>query len=474
MPNSLQDKFRYCPAGIKLRAYAGIGVYTKFHKFRRSSGFRVREQSKHHIWVDTPDRELFITDQTMMDAPHYPEGFHTFTNLSYLHDGPSRDLDQQMVMVNYTDHMNKYDGATLRNQATLDGSIILADSGGFQLASGDYDFIDPEYEIDWLNRNVDLAMVLDIPNSAPHLMVRSAQIQKKNTDYWLAHRRHDLELVNIMHGVEEDALRYHEIVFDPAIDRLAMGGLFYLGIFPSMYNVMSGILHTNDHYKHHHVLGVTHRGAMMALMYAAKLGVSPLISVDSSSALQLSCYRTLYLYDRMEDSLRTEDIGNKGNYSTGHPRLPCSCSVCSTLVYADVFRELRGDIVDALVCMHNIHSFNHWVKHNLYLIENEPKESIKAAITSQFQSGYGPQGVKDMHALLDFVEMSAEKGVAKAKARFDRYFHSTKNIIPAKMISDQDLVKGEGCLASETAPKNDHEWTEHILNQYEIFHASEG
>ncbi len=464
---SLADKFNFCPAGIKLRAYGGLGCYTKYHPVHKA-GFSVLESSKNHIWVDTPDRELYITDQTLMDAPTYPNGFHEFTNLSHIHSASSYDLGLHLVMLNYTDHMDRYAKASVRANGSMIGSKIIVDSGGFQLAKGDYSFINPADEIDWLNRNADLAMVLDVPTDEKGLIKRAAIIQKKNTDLWLREKRDSLDLINIGHGVGDDFLRYHDIVFDERIDRIAMGGLFFMGIFPAMYNILFTMLNTNKHYKHHHVLGVTHRGAMIALMYMAKLGLSPHITCDSSSALQLSCYRTLYLYNRMEESLYMQDLGNKGNYSTGIARLPCQCPICSTLVYADTFRELKGDIPDALVCMHNVHTFNHWVQHNLSFVEQESKDAIKESLTTQFKSGYGMQGVKDMHALLDFIDMAVNDGLEKARKRFDRYFYTVKTLVPTALMSEQErLARLE---VGEEPQNTNYEWIDGVLSEYEKYH----
>lgn len=464
---SLADKFNFCPAGLKLRAYGGLGCYTKYHPVSRA-GFQVKESSKHHIWVDTPDRELFITDQTLLSSPNHPEGFHEFTNLSHIHANSSSDLGLHLIMLNYTDHMDRYADASIRAVGSTKGSRIVVDSGGFQLSRGDYSFIDPKDEIDWLNRNADLAMVLDVPTDDPKLIKRAAIIQKHNTKLWMQEKRDSLELINIGHGVGDSFLRYHDIVYDERIDRIAMGGLFYMGLFHAMYNILFTMLNTNKHYKHHHVLGVTHRGAMIALMYMAKLGLSPHITCDSSSALQLSCYRTLYLYNRMEESLYMQDLGNKGNYSTGVARLPCNCPVCSTLVYADTFRELKGDIPDALVCMHNVHTFNHWVQHNLSFVENESKDAIKDSLTTQFKVGYGMQGVKDMHALLDFIDMAVNDGLEKARKRFDRYFYTVKPLVPSTMLSEQErLTRLEEGEAPKTA---EYEWTDGVLSQYEKYH----
>ena len=448
-------------------------MYTKYHPLSKT-GFRVIENSKNHVWVDTPDRELYITDQTLLENGAYPEGFHEFSNLSHIHADPSSDLGLDYVMLNYTDHMTRYSEARIRSNSVQKGSRILADSGGFQLAHADYEFLDPAVEIDWLNRNADLAMVLDIPiesNKTKDLLRRSATIQKANTDLWMKKKRKDLELINIGHGIGEEFMRYHDIVFEPGIDRIAFGGVFYTGLFPAIHNALYVMLHTKDHYKHHHILGVTHRGAMIALMYIAKLGLSKLITCDSSSALQLSCYRTLYLYNRMEESLYMQDLGNKGNYSTGIAKLPCGCPVCSTLVYADTFRELKGDIPDALVCMHNVYAFNDWVKHNMSFIERESKEKIKSTLTDQFKTGYGMQGVKDMHALLDFIDMAVSDGLEKARKRYDRYFYKVKPLVPPSMLTEQErLTRLEE--AHEEEPTTD-EWAEIVLENYEEYYGIE-
>ena len=65
--------FHYMPAGIKLRAYAGLTVYTKYLPYSYSRGFQVKTQSRHHYNVVTPDRELFICDSVYSQNGLHPE-----------------------------------------------------------------------------------------------------------------------------------------------------------------------------------------------------------------------------------------------------------------------------------------------------------------------------------------------------------------------------------------------------------------
>ncbi len=317
--------FQFCPAGLKLRAFGGMSVHTKYHSRNRNTGFVIKSQDKGHLWVDTPDRELFIADQSMTATCQYPVGFDECTNLSHFHANAGKDLGLEYIMINYTDHLTRNPGMAVRKTSALGtGTGIIVDSGGFQISRGDMDFIDPEQEIDWYNRNADLGMLLDIPTHDDSLAIRAAKIQREVIKLWLKKKRPDLELINILHGSGDTLKRYLEVVDHPKIRRLAFGGMFFVSMMQTIEKIVETVLDTPD-YLHHHVLGVTHRGVMILLMYMAKVGLSPLITCDSSSALQLSCYRTLYLYHRIEESIFMQDMGEKGNYLAGQARLSCNC-----------------------------------------------------------------------------------------------------------------------------------------------------
>jgi hypothetical protein len=453
--------FHFMPAGLKFRAYSGMGAYIKYHA-RRASGFRVIEQTKNHIWVDTLDREIFITDQTLLAHAHYPTGFDEFVNLSHFHAKAGSELGLDYVMINYTDHMRWPDQAMRKTTALGNGTALVTDSGGFQIVKGDLDWIDPVKEIEWMNSNTDLAMLLDVPTQDPAYITRAAHVQKHVIDLWQGSKRPDLELINIVHGQGTGMRKYLDIVETDGIDRIAFGGMFWIGFMNSVHRIVSAILMTPD-YKQHHVLGVTHRGIMMLLMYMSKLKMSPQITCDSSSALQLSCYRTLYLYNRIEESIFMKDMGEKGNYVTGYGKLPCNCPICSTLVYADTFRNLKGDIPDALVCMHNVYAMNDWVRHTDVMVQAEDKKTIKESMRLQFENGYGASFVKLMHAAMDYIDYAVEHGADKARKKYDMYFPSQKKLFSTGALG---IPNPEG---DDAPPEENVSHTEAVLQRYESY-----
>lgn len=451
--------FQFVPAGLKMRAFGGMSVHTKYHARNRGNGFSIKSQSKGHIWVDTQDRELFIADQSMTATGQYPTGFDECTNLSHFHAHSGKDLGLEYIMINYTDHLTRDLGMAVRKTSALGkGTGIIVDSGGFQISRGDMDFIDPEEEIEWYNRNADLGMLLDIPTHDDALAMRAAKIQREVIKLWLKKKRPDLELINILHGSGDTLKQYLEVVDHPKIRRLAFGGMFFVSMMQTIEKIVETVLDTPD-YLHHHVLGVTHRGVMILLMYMAKVGLSPLITCDSSSALQLSCYRTLYMYHRVEESIFMQDMGEKGNYLAGQARLPCNCPVCSTLVYADTFRNLKGDIPDALVCMHNVYTFNDWAQHMNKLVMSESKDAIKKSLEQQFTVGYGAQVVKTLKAGLDYIDYAKEHGAAKARQKFNAHFpHQSKLFTRSLGVDD---IGGEEDYEEELSH------TELVLQTYE-------
>ena len=86
--------------------------------------------------------------------------------------------------------------------AVRKNAFVLQDSGGFQLATGTEDFIDPKDVIWAHNRDADAGVALDIPSMGmtdPVLLRRTAKVLVANNEVLLKHREAPVKLVNVCH-----------------------------------------------------------------------------------------------------------------------------------------------------------------------------------------------------------------------------------------------------------------------------------
>jgi hypothetical protein len=457
----------YCPAGYYSR-YQGLVAYTRYKSRvdRTKHTLSVLEQGKHHVIIDSPDRVLMLADNMFhANSSLQTQNWHEMTCLSHYHQA-GQDLPLRYVMTNYTESLGvreNHDTDSCRYPLPDRGTQIIADSGGFQLSMGDYDFIDPLDEIHWVNKNADLSMVLDVPCSRVSDMAltdRCATLQKNNTLLWLEHKRKDLELINIFHGSDLKAVaHYRKIVEHPDIDRVAISGIGFFDVITGIDRAISLLLDLQD-YKHHHFLGITDRKLLVMLMYISKLGFSKHITFDSTSASRLAAYKNFLHLPISEKGIKIEeDFGCKNNYVSSHSKLACCCPVCSVVVYEDVLRSVRGNVIDSLLGLHTHYIYNDWVQTTQDVIQDNDSATIKKFLDYQF----GRSKARDLHVLMDYLDEIKESGLRKAKEKFGYHFKRTKSLFTTTKANF-------GLDEAESEAPIDYEHVRKVVANYEKYH----
>lgn len=454
--------FDVVPAGVTLMAHAGFGVFIKWLARDHRRGFELLSGNSQHMHIRAPDRELYITTHSADAHPYCPPGFHEYVNLSHFHAHASNDLGPRFVLMNYTAHDKRYATARMRQTTAHTGTQIIVDSGGHQLRRGLLQWVNPEQEIRWYNRNADLGMLLDAPTKDQRFEARSARVQRCVIDLWKQLKRPDLSLVNIMHGATSRMAQFWEVVADSSIDRVAISPDWGVEPIQAIQRAITGMTLTQGA-RHHHILGVTHRGTLLLLMYLAKRGMSPLITADSSTPIQLAYNRQLNTYWQIEDSFSHKLFNGAGFLPSGRSRIPCNCPVCSTLGWAENFRVLKGEIPTALIALHNIYTMDDWVHYMASFVWANDVPAIKEMMTQQFLKGYGMPGVRALHLALDYADYCAEHGLEQANLKFASPLAVRKTGLlgAPRLWADPDVP------ADDESQADDH--IEYILQKFEEY-----
>ena len=415
--------YSYVPAGLFYPSHGGAGIYVRYGRYPNK--ILVKEQSPNHIWLQCPDRELVIVSGNQYAASFYPsEGtFDEYVDINTFNDITSMDQNIEYWMCNYTQSIGK----ELKTHRTrLLGSQgktkIISDSGGYQILSERYNYIDPLAVIKWYNDNVDIGLVLDIPTSIYRrgLYERLAEIQRENTNVLLQHKRPGLELMNIFHGATlEDKRIFRDICEVDEIDRLAVGGAYFNSIMNSI-DSLSEVILTGKKYKQYHVLGVSNVLQAVLLMRLASKGIANLITSDSSTPLQEALTKGYYLHPTIAEPPRYVHIGDKTNVPSVEKTLPCNCPVCRTIKYSDILSISTGCIW-IQIYYHNIYSTNQYMLSMNEIAKDLSTNEFKKLLKFQFRNR--KNGVKKSLTTLDYIDVLADDGLAKARSKY-RYFLS--------------------------------------------------
>lgn len=431
--------YRYMPAGLRWENKGGFAIYVRYRG--NSNNLKILWHNSTSIRIQCPDRDLLIVRNTNTSYPLYPaESWDELICVDPFHHHVYKEEDIPFYMVNYTDYFNSPDGgARIRNNFVgIDGTKVVSDSGGHQIAMGVCDYVDPRNLINWYNSNVDLGLVLDIPLKpsivGQDIFIKSAKIQRKNTEILLKHKRKDLELINIFQGeTPEDIRNFRDIVEDDKITRLAIGGTRRGALLPSLNKIIPATL-DGKIYNHYHVLGMLAAPIAAMLSYYVRHPKIKLITSDSSSPIQAAVTGTYFLNNLMEKPFSSTLIGFMGKYNNPSTSnvLPCQCPVCSAIKYSDVFGVLGKSILFEVLSYHNLHIALNYTKTLFDVINGMDYKQTKEFLTLHYT---GNKKKDDVLVALDFVEEVLNNGVKKAQHKFKYYLDSTALFNDADMDS---------------------------------------
>ena len=413
--------YHWCPAAVHWVSDGGLGIYIRYGKF--SDRIVIKESSPSHVRIQCPDRELVIVCNS-----HVAWGFRPMNGTydEYVHIGPYHDhLNEQMnlpyFMVNYVAESNKAAVSVPRKNTLTDkpNTLIMADSGGYQIVQGRVEYLDPAPMVEWYNDNVDLGFSLDVPLNVFNLdyLKRQAHIQARNNRIMLAGKKESLELINILHGSSLDYLRqYNDIVNTPEIDRMAIGGLYHCFNLMGSIDTLYKLCQEND-WKHIHVLGISNF-LQVALMIRMRVkGLLPHLTTDSSTAMQKARLREWHTFIAPHQKVQYTLVGYKDGYRPNPKNiLPCSCQVCTAIKYSDILWTVPGNIATKLFEFHNIYSLTNYFDIMIDIAQTTTTKEYKETLVSQL--GTNRQGFDEAMHCLDFIDSIAQEGYDKARNKY--------------------------------------------------------
>jgi len=488
MTSKIKDLVQYIPAALFNFSHCGAGIYIRYHSLRNDPP-KLLGYTPEYTHIDTPDRELLIVAQANRISNIRPlnEGFDEFISLSPLHL-TARDSGMQWGMMNYLQNLNpKYNHHFMDAYKNIPNRVqIISDSGGFQLSRGSISFIDPEKLATWYSTTCDVGMTLDVPlgrEGSSKYLKESAIIQKKNNEKILdtfAKLNSKTKLMNVLHGLsEEEHERYHKIVHEPSVDKLAIGGVYHSSLVTStklLYNLMfeSDI---GPQYKHVHILGVSNNKILPIYYWIFKLlnerSKTPvLMTSDSSTAIQQAVAKTFfmaheydqpYLFQKLGTSYQTGHLPSR-QLSSPHRTLNCCCPVCSAIKYTDVFTFFTGQAVNSALTYHNNWQMSRYTNYMNEMVQKLDFEQYRDLVARQI----GKRAARDTLDALDFVNHAHKKGVKSANSRFNHYFRNLFSFSEDSSEEKQTKVKRDEFLSSVLQKYRDYHKTGKSLETVKI------
>jgi hypothetical protein len=170
------------------------------------------------------------------------------------------------------------------------------------------------------------------PDHHAKWLMRAARIQKKNNEVFKKNRKPGVKLLNVSHGYTVDLRkRFLDIVHDPDLDGLALGGIGtknrsdkISGAYDAVINLLYVIQATPD-VEYYHILGTTSPFFLLVYGLILATGYAKHISCDSVTHYQ-SQFNGRYQvsnYGKVRTDLGRDFLPGYGGY------LPCSCGICS-------------------------------------------------------------------------------------------------------------------------------------------------
>lgn len=480
-PDNLDGcKYGFSPAACYPPKHSGLGIYVRYKKEKTQQTI-VREYKQNYIWLDCPDREVFMTIDHNKLMAHVPfdGNYDEYFDLDYMDEDGNDDIG--LLMFNYLQHVGQPAPNIRRNGVHPDpqGRKIkyIADSGGFQIMSGVTNFIDPLDVAKWYGNNIDWGMVLDIPIISDEVPLdtvrRLAHVQKKNSDLMLEHLPPHVELINIVHGISPAQKQaYAEIVQDDRIRRLAMGGMYYNNVVFAT-NELYKTISLNTHYHHLHILGV-YNVAQMAIMI--RLANSPMnkmfITSDASTPIQSARSKLYHTQLGQMSGPKRMPIGDSDRYPTTHNQFTCQCKVCRALKYTDVLASIDGALSTFTLAYHNTQEVVRFTRQLNDVCRTTSHAEYKKLVASILKNH---RSAKLTLQAIDFIDYADAYGLPAAQKRYQHYLNISSIVketvygilFDKAAITDKEQAKVE----EEENELSITERMDEIASRYEDYHA---
>lgn len=431
---------KFVSAGYQANPYCNTGLYVKYKNFDR---FEVVSEGANHCHLILPDREIYLgVNNLRSPSNQFLNGFDEYLDLNCLGEKYNSTILEN-YMFNFTDTGGSEKGLEKNKDR---GATVFCDSGGFQIAMGRSTIINPIDLVKYYNKNCNLGMVLDIPDynggePFPDDMIDDlATVQKRNTDYMLAHIEEGVELINIIHGSTfNQKINYLKKVHDDKIHRLAVPSVGIPMSLPRLSLILELCKTCKElgNYHHLHLLGTFNKGVIYILAKLAHCQLPEVqgfdFTIDASTPLQnmknLTYAKNISVWDGYQeynpypsehfkqiDFARAKYDENFGTFND-HAYLPCNCPICSRLKYAYVLRNLRGGTMrNAVFLNHNSRETAEFVRMVDVMAKNlSDKEYLHYITTIQDTDS------SDAVNCLKFIHRAEKVGLEQAREDFKNY-----------------------------------------------------
>ena len=187
-----------------------------------------------------------------------------------------------------------------------DKNLIMGDSGGYQICSGAMKW-KPEMKekvFNWLEKNSDVAINLDIPPRIKYAgkFDECLQISKENFKYFADNQTGKTDYMNVIQGADEHEFTkwYDEVKQFPFQGWAVGGGGRNLYTFMSgVMTILNGKEHLKDTNKYFHILGISKISDFLMLNQLQKslneVGSNIVVTTDSSSPDRAVVFGSYYL-----------------------------------------------------------------------------------------------------------------------------------------------------------------------------------
>lgn len=311
----------YVPAGAEVYTNGGSQLMVKFgHNEKEKTEFGL----KYKKWSSL-DKTIYLVGKSPRSGSAVKETVDAIVPLN--NSLFIKACGLKIVLANPLHHAS-FD----KSMFEQNGIKSIIDSGGFQMLSGQTDFVDPDTVIARHNKQANIGMPLDLPVRAAYesqFWDPVSRMMKANDEYMLERLNDNVKLAMISHGTTLSARQRRLDITDRECDVMAIAGLNIKpapGVDPFMNN-MENLLYVICRYRKYvtyfHVLGVTSRFWIFVYALLSESKFVKHIGADSVS------HRISSLGGLME--LSTFEAIRLTKNETFRRELPCGCPVCSTI-----------------------------------------------------------------------------------------------------------------------------------------------
>lgn len=268
------------------------------------------------------------------------------------------------------------------------GGILLGDSGGYQIATGQIDAKGDYLPsiFNWLENNTTHALNIDIPmyinkEGVNISLEDKIKISNTNFSYFEKNQSGKTKYLNVIHGRNQKDL---DLWFNEVSSKYSFNGGWAIGsanidifyILQSLFYLIkkNQLIKNETEKKLIHILGISRSKDMIYLEYLQKKlndnGYNYQLTYDSSTPDISAGMGNYVLFIDFNKILYITFSSSYKNVNKSNI-LPCQCPVCSNITLDNVYREDKSGFATA--------AYNHMSFHNLYKML-EYKKSLESLI----------------------------------------------------------------------------------------------